>query len=91
MQVLNLINTLFLLVVSATVTAAFTGEPFEVTNLKVDVDRTEGGDFSVSFTIHDPDPLTDATQTCSKSWEYGSKGYPSGSYVSSSPSSHTSS
>jgi hypothetical protein len=51
--------------------ALFTGKAYEITNLKLeDVSR---GNVSINFNVHDPDPLTDATGTCSGSWPHGSE------------------
>ncbi|KAF1819782.1 uncharacterized protein K489DRAFT_373022 [Dissoconium aciculare CBS 342.82] len=67
-----------LVALAATVSASplkravlFTGKAYEITNLKLeDVSR---GNVSINFNVHDPDPLTDATGTCSGSWPHGSE------------------
>lgn len=79
MQFFKLITTIYLLAASACAAANFEGEFFEVSDVKVD--RVFSGNFSISFTVYDPDPLTNATQECSGSWAYGSNGYPKASYV----------
>jgi len=58
---------------------AATSPPFEVTRLKTHI--VEGGNTTIEFTVHDPDPLTNATQKCTGAWKTGSNGYPQGSYV----------
>ena len=40
-----------------------------------------GGNVTFSFTVRDPDPLTNATDTCEGEWVTASKGFPTGSYV----------
>lgn len=56
----------------------FAGNPFEVTHLTVD--RVEASNVTMVFTVHNPDPLSNKTVTCSGTWPYGSGGWPSGKY-----------
>lgn len=81
MHFYSVLSTACLFVASVLAAANVEGELFEISN--IEVDRVVGGNFSLSFTIYDPDPLTNATQDCTGSWAYGSKSYPQGSYVSS--------
>lgn len=57
---------------------AFTADALEMTSLSLT--RVEGGNATLTFTVHDPDPLSNATTTCSGSWAYGSAAWPTGSY-----------
>lgn len=52
---------------------------FDITNLSTH--QVTGGNTTIAFTIHDPDPLTNATTTCTGTWEEGSDNYPSPGYV----------
>lgn len=79
MHFTTLITTIAVFIASAWAAASVEADHFELSQIKVD--RSFSGNFSVSFTVHDPDPLTNATQECSGSWKYGSKGFPQGSYV----------
>lgn len=56
MQFHALLATICFFVASAFAAANVDAELFEVSNLKVD--RIFSGNFSISFTVHDPDPLT---------------------------------
>lgn len=56
-----------------------TSPPFQITKLQLH--EIQGHNTTISFTVHDPDPLTNATQECSARWKTGSGGYPQGSYV----------
>ncbi|KAI7279627.1 hypothetical protein KC345_g5269 [Hortaea werneckii] len=51
---------------------------FDITNLSTH--QVTGGNTTIGFTIHDPDPLTNATTTCTGTWEEGSDNYPSPGY-----------
>lgn len=73
------ITTVCLFVASAFAAANVQGDLFELSNIQVN--RVFSGNFSISFTVYDPDPLTNATQECTGTWAYGTKGYPQGSYV----------
>ena len=53
--------------------------PFEITNLTIG--KVMGGNVTFSFTVHDPDPLTNATSTCAFEWVTASKAFPKGSYA----------
>jgi hypothetical protein len=68
-----------LMVASAIAAPAATTRPFQITNLSIK--EVEGGNTTFKFTVHDPDPLTNATQKCTGAWKTGSGGYPQGSYV----------
>lgn len=57
----------------------FAGIPFEITNLTVN--RVESANVTMSFTVHNPDPLANSTAECTRSWPYGSKGWPNGIYA----------
>jgi hypothetical protein len=69
-----------LLLGSAIAVPAFTGKPFQITHLSIQ--EIEGANTTLKFTVHDPDPLTNATQKCTGAWKTGSDGYPQGSYKS---------
>ncbi|OQN96219.1 hypothetical protein B0A48_17726 [Cryoendolithus antarcticus] len=56
----------------------FSGDPLTLANLLLVREPTANA--TLSFSIHDPDPLTNATALCSGAWRYGSKAWPSGSY-----------
>jgi hypothetical protein len=58
----------------------FTGNPFQLTNLKVH--RVEASDVSMIFTVHNPDPISNMTADCAGTWPYGSSGWPSAKYQS---------
>lgn len=58
---------------------AATSQAFEITDLKTC--EVDAGNTTIEFTVHDPDPLTDAYAKCTGVWKTGSGGYPSGSYV----------
>jgi hypothetical protein len=58
----------------------FAGNPFEVTHLTVD--RVEASNVTMVFSIHNPDPLSNRTASCTGTWPYGSGGWPSGKYES---------
>lgn len=60
--------------------AQFAGTPLQITGLKVT--DSSAGNSTLAFTVHDPDPLTNATTACSGAWAHGSNGYPQGGYVS---------
>ncbi|RMY85127.1 hypothetical protein D0862_11250 [Hortaea werneckii] len=51
---------------------------FDITNLSTH--QVTGGNTTIEFTIHDPDPLTNATTTCTGTWEEGSDNYLSPGY-----------
>ena len=53
--------------------------PFQITNTIVT--DIMGGNTTIKFTVYDPDPLTNATETCTATWKTGSGAYPSGAYV----------
>ncbi|KXL45108.1 hypothetical protein M433DRAFT_160357 [Acidomyces richmondensis BFW] len=53
--------------------------PFQITDLLIL--STTRGNTTLSFTVHDPNPLTNATQSCSTSWRTRTADYPSGAYV----------
>jgi hypothetical protein len=57
----------------------FTGAPFQLLDFLVT--RVENANATLSFTIHDPDPLTNATVVCNGTWKYNSMGWPTGAYV----------
>jgi hypothetical protein len=73
------------LIIATTLTTAIhaaplaSAPPFEITNLTIG--KVIGGNVTFSFTVHDPDPLTDATETCAFEWVTASKAFPKGSYV----------
>lgn len=73
-----LLATAFL---ASTISAApaFTGQPLEMRDLVVG--KVMGGNVTISFSVHDPDPLTDAEDTCEGEWRTASKAFPKGSYV----------
>lgn len=60
------------------VSLQFAGNPFELTDLAVD--RVVASNVTLDFTIYNPDPLADATTTCTGTWPYGSAGWPTGIY-----------
>jgi hypothetical protein len=77
-----------LVVLSATVSASpvkraalFTGKEYEITKLKLQDPSNSKGNVTISFNVHDPDPLTNATASCKGSWPHGSNLYPQGTYV----------
>ncbi|KAI6842185.1 hypothetical protein KC340_g2661 [Hortaea werneckii] len=51
---------------------------FDITNLSTH--QVTGGNTTIAFTIHDPDPLTGATTTCTGTWQEGTDNYPSPGY-----------
>ena len=53
---------------------------FDITNLSTH--QVTGGNTTLEFTIHDPDPLTNTTTTCTGTWAEGTDDYPSPGYVS---------
>ena len=61
--------------------AANSAPPFQVTS--TNIQRVVGGNTSIEFTVYDPNKVAKATQVCNGTWVYGSRGFPSGSYVSS--------
>ncbi|KAF2158681.1 hypothetical protein M409DRAFT_61462 [Zasmidium cellare ATCC 36951] len=52
--------------------------PFQVSKLVIDT--VENGNTTIKFNIYDPDPLTNATATCSGSWKADSTDYPKDTY-----------
>lgn len=54
-------------------------EAFDITNLSTH--QVTGGNTTIEFTIHDPDPLTNTTTNCTGTWEEGTDNYPSPGYV----------
>lgn len=58
---------------------AATSPPLEVTDLSIE--KVDPGNVTITFNVYDPDPLTNSSTTCEGTWETGSKGYPTGSYV----------
>lgn len=59
--------------------AQATDQPFQISKLVIDT--VENGNTTIKFNIYDPDPLTNATATCSGSWKAGSTDYPQDTYV----------
>ncbi|RMX73409.1 hypothetical protein D0869_13633 [Hortaea werneckii] len=53
-------------------------EAFDITNLSTH--QVTGGNTTIEFTIHDPDPLTNTTTNCTGTWEEGTDNYPSPGY-----------
>ncbi|KAI6881199.1 hypothetical protein KC318_g16630 [Hortaea werneckii] len=53
-------------------------DAFDITNLSTR--QVTGGNTTIEFTIHDPDPLTNATTNCTGTWEEGTDNYPSPGY-----------
>lgn len=75
------LTTSLLALLSGVVSAAsaFSGDPLQIKHIKVhSVDR---GNDTISFQLHDPDPLTNQTATCSAVWPHSSNAYPTGSYA----------
>ena len=60
--------------------ARFTGTPLELFNLSLN--RVESANATLTFSIHDPDPLANTTTICTGSWPYGSSAWPKDSYQS---------
>lgn len=54
-------------------------EDLQITDLSIT--KVLGGNVTLHFTVHDPDPLTNATRSCGGTWTTGSKGYPTGAYA----------
>ncbi len=52
---------------------------FIVTELQIR--KVAMGNITLDFTVYDPDPLTNATDSCTGSWKAGTDDYPKGSYV----------
>ena len=63
----------------AVLSTASTGNDFEITTLGIE--EIANGVTRLNFTVHDPDPLTNATQRCTGIWTTGTTSYPQGSYV----------
>jgi hypothetical protein len=59
--------------------ALFTGKDYEIT--KLNLQDNSKGNVTIRFTVHDPDPLTNATALCKGSWPHGSDQYPQDTYV----------
>ncbi|OQN95206.1 hypothetical protein B0A48_18762 [Cryoendolithus antarcticus] len=59
-------------------TAAFQGSPYELSALVVE--RVRVRNTTISFTIHDPEPLACQTVLCTATWAYGSKAWPTDGY-----------
>ncbi|KAK5163447.1 uncharacterized protein LTR77_010629 [Saxophila tyrrhenica] len=72
------LTLLTLLVTLTTAAANNAGLPFQISNLSIA--RVLGGNVTLTFTVHDPDPLGKATKSCSGSWVTGSKAYPVDTY-----------
>lgn len=73
--------TFLLTAVLSTLTFAATNsdlDPFQITNLEIT--KVQGANVTLHFTVHDPDPLGKATQSCAGSWAIGSGAYPTGGY-----------
>lgn len=51
---------------------------FEVSNLSI---QKVQGTITISFSVHDPNPLTNATEVCKGSWSAASNDYPKDTYV----------
>lgn len=65
----------------ATVAAAaanFEGLPYQVSDLSIT--RVAGANVTFNFTVHDPDPVGEATQVCTSTWVVGSRGFPTEGY-----------
>ncbi|KAK5134518.1 hypothetical protein LTR08_006435 [Meristemomyces frigidus] len=60
---------------------AATTPPFEVSHIKVHEANGLNFNTTIEFTIHDPDPLTNATSECSYLWATGSNDYPQAQYA----------
>lgn len=73
-----LLATAFLASTTSAAPAA-TGQAFEIQQLSIG--KVMGGNVTFAFTVHDPDPLTNATDTCEGEWVTASKAFPKGSYV----------
>ncbi|KAK3115403.1 hypothetical protein LTR53_005301 [Teratosphaeriaceae sp. CCFEE 6253] len=67
-------------ILASTISAlpAASGVPFQVTHLSIQA--VKSANTTIKFTVYDPDPLTNATQSCTAIWTTGSGGYPKGSY-----------
>ncbi|KAK4505797.1 hypothetical protein PRZ48_003762 [Zasmidium cellare] len=52
--------------------------PFQVSKLVIDT--VENGNTTIKFNVYDPDPLTNATATCSGSWKADTSGNPQTDY-----------
>nr|OQO22285.1 hypothetical protein B0A51_12434 [Rachicladosporium sp. CCFEE 5018] len=72
------VSPALILALPASLSPTFSGESLKLTNLLLVRDPTFNA--TLSFSIHDPDPLANATALCSGAWRYGSKAWPSGSY-----------
>ncbi|KAK0943709.1 hypothetical protein LTR48_003841 [Friedmanniomyces endolithicus] len=75
---LLLLSTLLLLATLPSALPAATSPPFQITHLQLH--EVQNGNTTFAFTVHDPDPLTNATQRCTGKWTTGTSGYPQGSY-----------
>jgi len=73
------LSVLLLLATFPSALPAATSPPFQITRLQLQ--EVQNGNTTFSFTVHDPDPLTNATQRCTGKWTTGTSGYPQGSYV----------
>ncbi|EMC92304.1 hypothetical protein BAUCODRAFT_78224 [Baudoinia panamericana UAMH 10762] len=51
---------------------------FGITQLRIL--QLHGGNTTISFTVHDPNPLANATQTCTGRWTTNISNYPQGTY-----------
>ncbi|KAK0966652.1 Trehalose-6-P synthase/phosphatase complex subunit [Friedmanniomyces endolithicus] len=76
---LVLLCTLIVFSICTSARATATSPPFQITHLQLHEVQT--GNTTFSFIVHDPDPLTNATQRCAGEWTTGSKGYSQGTYV----------
>lgn len=57
---------------------AFSGAAFQITNLHLT--SAPHINTTLTFTAHDPDPLSNATAICSASWPTNSTSYPQDTY-----------
>lgn len=80
MQGFSLLAALSFLTILASAGPMASAVPYHITNIKLDDCTTSNT--TLSFNVYDPDPLTNATATCSGSWASGTDGYPKDSYVS---------
>ncbi len=69
---------IILLTAMLAVFSSAASDDFQVTNLSIT--KVDGGNVTIKFTVHDPDPLGKETKSCGGTWKIASHGYPVDSY-----------